>query len=177
MLPVNLVLGSEGCPLISKSSQPHNIDAKCLFQPRPQTLHNITENELLNCHETHPMVTSLEDLGKFKCWTVLPQQMWTMLIYSPRNACQKDSEWFQILQVIWGNIWYNESHKINGSSILEGGHTDLPWLLSEYAITEPNLQTDISFIGNRPLPTQKSRIHPVTPHLALVKCLSFLHNS
>lgn len=51
------------------------------------------------------------------------QQCWPI---HQRNTCQKFSEQFQILQVIWGNIWCNESRRINGSSISEGGHSDLP---------------------------------------------------
>lgn len=115
-----------GRPPISKSAGSHSVDAKCLFQPRPQTLHNITENELPNCHETCLMSLFWRIQGSSSAEQYYNNKSERCGPTHQRSACQKDSERFQILQVIWGNIWCNESRKTNRSSISEGGHTDLP---------------------------------------------------
>lgn len=47
----------------------------------------------------------LEDSGKFKCWTVLPQQMWTIDPLTKGVFARNTQKQFQILQVTRGNIW------------------------------------------------------------------------
>lgn len=48
-----------------------------------------------------------------------------MLTHLPRKHLPEEFR-IHILEVIQGNIWCNESHEINRSSVIKGRRTDLP---------------------------------------------------
>lgn len=81
-----------------------------------------SENEL-NSHETHLMSLFWRTWGSTSSeqhYCSKSEQCWPT---HQSNGCQENSEWFQILEVIWGNVWCNESRKINRSSVLERRQT------------------------------------------------------
>lgn len=75
-----------GCPPISKSAQPHTT---ALMQNVPSNHnHRPCTTSLKMSFPTvtkQSDVTFLEDSGKFKCWTVLLQQISTVLTHSPKE--------------------------------------------------------------------------------------------